>query len=259
MTIGRPRLALNTTGAIRTRHVDGTKWKAIANHRDADGRVRQYERSGPSKTAAITALKKALAAKVAEGTEPAEREECNACDPRPLGPYHQPYDHVHWEQVLPRHLTTDDCVRRCGYAVGFAGSIQQTWVFFADLEPALVFGRAGRMSSVDIRSYGVYHAVHEVKFDEQSNRDVHTLYLQHGSLERQPDKQEVFQRWLAGTIPPRRTSSPHAPLEVPQNADGPGRGSHVLVLDRGCRALPVAVTNGRGLVGGGGVRYTECI
>lgn len=67
MTIGRPRLALNTTGEIRTRQV-GTKWKAIANHRDADGRVRQYERSGPSKTAAITALKKALTAKVAEGT-----------------------------------------------------------------------------------------------------------------------------------------------------------------------------------------------
>jgi len=57
---GRPRLPLNTTGQIRTTQI-GTKWKALANHRDSDGRVRQYERTGPTKTAAVARLKKFLA------------------------------------------------------------------------------------------------------------------------------------------------------------------------------------------------------
>lgn len=142
------------------------------------------------------------------------RQGCDACDPRPIAPCHQPYDNVHWEQALPRTPTTDGCVRRRGYAVGLSGSIEQTWVFFADLEPALVFGRAGRMSSVDIRSYGVYHAVHEVKFDERSDRDVRTLYVQHGSVDRQPDEHDAFTRRLAGTtsssshfLPPPTTGS----------------------------------------------------
>lgn len=52
---GRPHLPINTAGEIRINKV-GDKWVAIANHRDSDGRVRQYQRSGPSKTAAKAAL-----------------------------------------------------------------------------------------------------------------------------------------------------------------------------------------------------------
>jgi hypothetical protein len=115
-----------------------------------------------------------------------------------------------------RILTTDDYVRRHGYAVGLSGSIEQTWVFFADLEPSLVFGRAGRMSSVDIRSYGVYHAVHEVRFDDQSDRDVRTLYVRRGSIDRQPDEHEAFTRWLAGTT----SSSSH--FQPPPTTGGRG-------------------------------------
>jgi len=65
---GRPRLPLNTTGEIRTMKV-GNKWKALANHRDPDGRTRQYERTAATKTAAINRLKQALATKtqLAEG------------------------------------------------------------------------------------------------------------------------------------------------------------------------------------------------
>jgi hypothetical protein len=160
------------------------------------------------------------------------RVACDACDPAALAPYDQPYDHVHWEQALPRNLRTDGCVRRRGYAVGMAGAIRQTWVFFADLEPALVFGRAGRMSSVDIRSYGVYPAAHEVKFNDQDNRDVRTLYLHHDSIDRQPDEQQVFQRWLAGTVassshfqPPRasgRDQRVHRPQHVPKRSTRDG-------------------------------------
>jgi integrase len=65
---GRPRLPLNTTGEIRTMKV-ADKWKALANHRDPDGRTRQYERTAATKTAAINRLKQALATKTqaAEG------------------------------------------------------------------------------------------------------------------------------------------------------------------------------------------------
>jgi hypothetical protein len=51
----RPRLPVNTTGVIRARKA-GSTWRAIANHRDADGRVRQYERRCPTGTAAENAL-----------------------------------------------------------------------------------------------------------------------------------------------------------------------------------------------------------
>lgn len=57
---GRPRLPVNTIGVIHARKA-GSTWRAIANHRDADGRVSQYERRGPTKTAAEDALHTYLA------------------------------------------------------------------------------------------------------------------------------------------------------------------------------------------------------
>src|SRR5690349_17249677 len=49
--------------------LEDKRWKALANHRDPDGRVRQYERTAGSRTAAIARLKTAMADKVkfAEG------------------------------------------------------------------------------------------------------------------------------------------------------------------------------------------------
>ncbi|MEZ7005477.1 hypothetical protein [Streptomyces sp. AD55] len=54
-------------------------------------------------------------------------------------------------------------------------AVRRTWVFFEHLEPALVFGRAGRMSSYGITSYGVGQAAREVRFDHDTGRRVTTL------------------------------------------------------------------------------------
>ncbi|MGH3985911.1 MAG: site-specific integrase [Pseudonocardiaceae bacterium] len=65
---GRPRLPINTSGEIWTKKV-GDRYTAFANHRDTDGRTRQYERSASTAAAARARLKEALAAKIklAEG------------------------------------------------------------------------------------------------------------------------------------------------------------------------------------------------
>jgi len=57
--MGRPPLALGTSGAIRCYRTD-SGYRARALTRDYDGRVRTVERSGRTKTAAETALKLAL-------------------------------------------------------------------------------------------------------------------------------------------------------------------------------------------------------
>src|SRR4051794_34689526 len=60
--MGRPPLALGTSGAIRCYRTDGG-FRARALTRDYDGRVRTVERNGRTKTAAETALKLALGAR----------------------------------------------------------------------------------------------------------------------------------------------------------------------------------------------------
>jgi integrase len=57
---GRPRLAVGETGMVRYRPVPAG-WQAVANHRDTDGRVRQYARSAATKSAARAALYKHVA------------------------------------------------------------------------------------------------------------------------------------------------------------------------------------------------------
>lgn len=127
----------------------------------------------------------------------ANRPECADCGEPP-----QPhYDHVHWVDELPRKRHVEDHIRNHGYAVGMSGTLPQTWIFFDDRAPALVFGRAARMSAA-IRSYGVYPAAHEVRWNEHLNRDVFTLYLrQNEGIDRRPDERKDFQRWLDGVDP----------------------------------------------------------
>lgn len=60
---GRPRLAVGETGAVRYRQVPAG-WQAVANHRDTDGRVRQYARSAATQTTARVALRKHIAEQV---------------------------------------------------------------------------------------------------------------------------------------------------------------------------------------------------
>ncbi|GAA4924428.1 hypothetical protein GCM10023334_029120 [Nonomuraea thailandensis] len=104
--------------------------------------------------------------------------------------------------MLPRARHTDSHRVRRGYAVGMAGTLPQMWLFFDHIEPALVCGRAARMSCFDIMGYGVYEGAQEVRFDERLRRDVRTLYVLDGdSLDRHTDEAAAFTRWIAGCDP----------------------------------------------------------
>ncbi|KOU08306.1 hypothetical protein ADK86_04145 [Streptomyces sp. NRRL F-5755] len=91
-----------------------------------------------------------------------------------------------------------------GYAVGFAGNsgLPQTWIFFADLEPAVVFGRAARMSAFDVNHYGVSEAAGETRYTERLGRDVVTLHLKQDSHLRDHDNEmPILKRWVRGCRP----------------------------------------------------------
>lgn len=114
------------------------------------------------------------------------------------------YDHVHPADELPRPRRSENRIVRHGYAVGFAGNtgLPQTWVFFADLEPAVVFGRAARMSVTDVNSYGVVEASRENRWNEDLVRDEVTLHLKHGSdLRDHPSEKPILERWVQGCRP----------------------------------------------------------
>lgn len=130
------------------------------------------------------------------------------------------YHHVHRVDSLPKAVRTDSRIVARSYAVELSGSIPQLWVFFDDLEPALIFGRSGRMSSYDIRGYGVFPAARECRYDEELMGDLVTLYIDQsdGSLDRRDNEADVFQRWMRGC---RRDSShfhppPSKPTKRPQ-------------------------------------------
>ncbi|MFF2226897.1 hypothetical protein ACFVV7_26685 [Streptomyces globisporus] len=109
------------------------------------------------------------------------------------------YDHIHRVLSLPEEQHEDQQRVLHGFATGFASSAEpglaQTWVFFEHLEPALVFGRAGRMSVYDITSYGVYTAAREERFDHGSGRQVTTLHVAGRALDREPGEGKHFVRW----------------------------------------------------------------
>jgi hypothetical protein len=116
------------------------------------------------------------------------------------------YDHIHRADLLPtaKHTESRRIVR--GYAVGIDGAgISQTWVFFENREPAVVFGRAGRMS-YDISGYGVYEAAWEVRFDPRQGKDVRTLHIGPHVFppwDQGPNVGETadFLRWVEGCNP----------------------------------------------------------
>jgi hypothetical protein len=121
---------------------------------------------------------------------------------------HLNYDHIHRVSApqLPRVRRTDSRVTTRGYAVGMGGLLPQIWVFFAHLEPAYAFGRAGRMASTgDVTGFGVFEAVHEVRWVEDEDgrgRDVRTLHLAlENSLNEHADDQAVLARWIQGVVP----------------------------------------------------------
>ncbi len=72
---------------------------------------------------------------------------------------------------LPEELHREDHFIRCGYAVGFG-----QWFFFDAREPALVFGRAARMS-LGCRAYGVYEAAHETRHCQTHEEDERVLLV----------------------------------------------------------------------------------
>ncbi|MEU5138140.1 hypothetical protein [Streptomyces californicus] len=126
---------------------------------------------------------------------------CDTC----LGPSH--YDHVHSVDRLPSPRHTDEHVVRRGYAVDFAGhrgggGLSRSWVFFTDREPAVVFGRAARMSGFDVSHYAVLEAARENRWNERANTDVVTLYLMSGSnLRDHTTELTILRRWVQGCRP----------------------------------------------------------
>lgn len=59
----------------------------------------------------------------------------------------------------------------------------RTWWFFIDREDALVFGALAR-KSIGANGYGVYLAAQEVKYSDEINDDVWTLYVSDRSIDR---------------------------------------------------------------------------
>ncbi|SEG94152.1 Exonuclease [Thermomonospora echinospora] len=138
-------------------------------------------------------------------TPPSPIADCPDCRRSMSTGMRQPhYDHVHVVEDLPRDCRSDSRTIVRGYAVGFAGTrgFPQTWIFFADLEPAIVFGRAARMSAYDINSYGVYEAAHDTFVDQSLNRNVATLHLKAGTDLRDHDTERpILERWIQGCHP----------------------------------------------------------
>lgn len=136
-------------------------------------------------------------------------DKCPECATMWMSGAHPNYDHIHAATSLPPAKRSDSLIIRRGYAVGIAGvgsGIPQTWVFFEHREPALVFGRAGRMSSHDIASYGVYEAARENRFDARRRDDVTTLYVGPDVFppwDQGPNVGETadFLRWVDGCKP----------------------------------------------------------
>lgn len=87
------------------------------------------------------------------------------------------YDHIVESDTLPRPRAGDSWTRERGYAVELSGD---DWLFFAALEPAYAYGRAGRMSA-QANSWSVREAVFEVKLDEATGREVRSLHLLFGA------------------------------------------------------------------------------
>ncbi|MFE2540996.1 hypothetical protein [Actinacidiphila glaucinigra] len=117
-------------------------------------------------------------------------------------PQAQPhYNHVHAAKVLPPARDADNHQVVHGYAVGMGGPrLPQLWMYFEDLAPAVVYGRAARMSP-DVRGYGIYHAAREERVDWDAERRVITLHVTGRFLDRQAGEADILQEWIRGVVP----------------------------------------------------------
>jgi hypothetical protein len=117
------------------------------------------------------------------------------------------YHEVKWVKKLPRKTTRDERYVTHGYAARIGNS---NWFFFEHFEPALVFGRAARMS-LQISSYGVHEAAHEVRFVSSVGDDQQTLHVLDGAgLDRAPGEMESLLRWVRGVDPASAHWNPKA-------------------------------------------------
>lgn len=128
------------------------------------------------------------------------RQERNGSDKKPGG-----YAAVTHHHELPPQANSDHRVVRHGYAVD-AGGI---WHFFSNIEPAIVFGRAARMS-LDCRSYGVFRAAHETYHCPQHG-DERALTFVGLQLDRGADEADIIARFAAGVAEHPASSYWHAP------------------------------------------------
>jgi len=137
------------------------------------------------------------------------RDRCPECVRTVDGPFPN-YDHVHMVRALPRRRRSDAHVIIRGYATDIGGAVGHLWVFFEDVEPAVVFGRAGRMSGYDIKGWGVHEAAREARFDPRSGADVVTLYVNLEVRLRDDTSAErrMLERWVRGCDPQSSYYSP---------------------------------------------------
>ena len=102
---------------------------------------------------------------------------------------------------LPPAREQDDWRIEQGFVVRMGGPYCLPSLFFFNAkEPALVFGRAARMSQ-NVSSYGVRRGALERKYKDGG--DERTLYVTGDRLDRSADadEQETFLRFAAGTVP----------------------------------------------------------
>ena len=64
---------------------------------------------------------------------------------------------------------------------GWAVELEDDWFWFPAIEPAYVFGRAGRMSA-QVGSWALCEAATEARWDDKLERDVLSLYFLDGSV-----------------------------------------------------------------------------
>lgn len=108
---------------------------------------------------------------------------------------------------LPRQVSGEGRMVRHGYAVDAGGS----WYFFSDLEPAIAFGRAARMS-LDCRSYGIFRAAHETQYCVQHG-DERVLVFVGLPLDRRADEPDTIARFAAGVAGHPESSYWQAPTK----------------------------------------------
>lgn len=96
---------------------------------------------------------------------------------------------------MPAECRTNEYVVRHGYAVELRPHGQ--WYFFYDIAPAVVFGRAACMSPECV-VYGVYRAVHEMRYCVIHDLDERVLHVAGDRIDWIPDEAEHLERFVRG-------------------------------------------------------------